>query len=124
MADNKIIFTMTGVSKIIPPNKAILNNIYLSFYYGAKIGVLGLNGAGKSTLLKLIAGIDPNYNGHITFDKDYKIGYLEQEPTLDPEKTVLDIVKEGVKEVVDILAEYEAVNAKFAEEITDDEMNA
>lgn len=115
---------MTGVSKIIPPNKAILNNIYLSFYYGAKIGVLGLNGAGKSTLLKLIAGIDPNYNGHITFDKDYKIGYLEQEPTLDPEKTVLDIVKEGVKEVVDILAEYEAVNAKFAEEITDDEMNA
>ena len=124
MADNKIIFTMTGVSKIIPPNKAILNNIYLSFYYGAKIGVLGLNGAGKSTLLKLIAGIDPNYNGHITFDKDYKIGYLEQEPTLDPEKTVLDIVKEGVKEVVDILAEYEADNAKFAEEITDDEMNA
>ena len=124
MADNKIIFTMTGVSKIIPPNKAILNNIYLSFYYGVKIGVLGLNGAGKSTLLKLIAGIDPNYNGHITFDKDYKIGYLEQEPTLDPEKTVLDIVKEGVKEVVDILAEYEAVNAKFAEEITDDEMNA
>ena len=124
MADNKIIFTMTGVSKIIPPNKAILNNIYLSFYYGAKIGVLGLNGAGKSTLLKLIAGIDPNYNGHITFDKDYKIGYLEQEPTLDPEKTVLDIVKEGVKEVVDILAEYEAFNAKFAEEITDDEMNA
>jgi len=124
MADNKIIFTMTGVSKIIPPNKAILNNIYLSFYYGAKIGVLGLNGAGKSTLLKLIAGIDPNYNGHITFDKDYKIGYLEQEPTLDPDKTVLDIVKEGVKEVVDILAEYEAVNAKFAEEITDDEMNA
>ena len=124
MADNKIIFTMTGVSKIIPPNKAILNNIYLSFYYGAKIGVLSLNGAGKSTLLKLIAGIDPNYNGHITFDKDYKIGYLEQEPTLDPEKTVLDIVKEGVKEVVDILAEYEAVNAKFAEEITDDEMNA
>ena len=122
MADNKIIFTMTGVSKIIPPNKAILNNIYLSFYYGAKIGVLGLNGAGKSTLLKLIAGIDPNYNGHITFDKDYKIGYLEQEPTLDPDKTVLDIVKEGVKEVVDILAEYEAVNAKFAEEITDDEM--
>jgi len=115
---------MTGVSKIIPPNKAILNNIYLSFYYGAKIGVLGLNGAGKSTLLKLIAGIDPNYNGHITFDKDYKIGYLEQEPTLDPDKTVLDIVKEGVKEVVDILAEYEAVNAKFAEEITDDEMNA
>ena len=124
MADHKIIFTMTGVSKIIPPNKAILNNIYLSFYYGAKIGVLGLNGAGKSTLLKIIAGIDPNYNGHIVFDKDYKIGYLEQEPTLDPDKTVLDVVKEGVKEVVDILAEYEAVNAKFAEEITDDEMNA
>lgn len=124
MADHKIIFTMTGVSKIIPPNKAILNNIYLSFYYGAKIGVLGLNGAGKSTLLKIIAGIDPNYNGNIVFDKDYKIGYLEQEPTLDPDKTVLDVVKEGVKEVVDLLKEYEEVNAKFAEEITDDEMNA
>ncbi len=124
MADNKIIFTMTGVSKIIPPNKAILNNIYLSFYYGAKIGVLGLNGSGKTTLLKIIAGIDPNYNGKIVFDKDYKIGYLEQEPTLDADKTVLDIVKEGVKDVVDLLKEYEDVNAKFAEEITDDEMNS
>lgn len=114
---------MTGVSKIIPPNKAILNNIYLSFFYGAKIGVLGLNGAGKSTLLKIIAGIDPNYNGKIVFDKDYKIGYLEQEPTLDPDKTVLDIVKEGVQEVVDLLKEYEDVNARFAEELSDDEMN-
>ncbi len=114
---------MTGVSKIIPPNKAILNNIYLSFFYGAKIGVLGLNGAGKSTLLKIIAGIDPNYNGKIVFDKNYKIGYLEQEPTLDPDKTVLDIVKEGVQEVVDLLKEYEDVNARFAEELSDDEMN-
>ena len=114
---------MTGVSKIIPPNKAILNNIYLSFFYGAKIGVLGLNVAGKSTLLKIIAGIDPNYNGKIVFDKDYKIGYLEQEPTLDPDKTVLDIVKEGVQEVVDLLKEYEDVNARFAEELSDDEMN-
>ena len=114
---------MTGVSKIIPPNKAILNNIYLSFFYGAKIGVLGLNGAGKSTLLKIIVGIDPNYNGKIVFDKDYKIGYLEQEPTLDPDKTVLDIVKEGVQEVVDLLKEYEDVNARFAEELSDDEMN-
>jgi len=123
MSDHKIIFTMTGVSKIIPPNKTILNNIYLSFYYGAKIGVLGLNGAGKSTLLKIIAGIDPNYNGKIVFDKDYKIGYLEQEPALDPDKTVLDVVKEGVQEVVDLLKEYEEVNARFAEELSDDEMN-
>ncbi|MCO5276989.1 MAG: energy-dependent translational throttle protein EttA [Saprospiraceae bacterium] len=123
MSDNKVIFSMTGVSKIIPPNKAILNNIYLSFFYGAKIGVLGLNGAGKSTLLKIIAGIDPNYNGKIVFDKNYKIGYLEQEPTLDPDKTVLDIVKEGVQEVVDLLKEYEDVNARFAEELSDDEMN-
>jgi len=123
MADHKIIFSMTGVSKIIPPNKTILKDIYLSFFYGAKIGVLGLNGAGKSTLLKIIAGIDPNYNGKIVFDKDYKIGYLEQEPTLDPEKTVLDVVKEGVQEVVDLLKEYEDVNARFAEELSDDEMN-
>ncbi len=114
---------MTGVSKIIPPNKTILKDIYLSFFYGAKIGVLGLNGAGKSTLLKIIAGIDPNYNGKIVFDKDYKIGYLEQEPTLDPDKTVLDVVKEGVQEVVDLLKEYEDVNARFAEELSDDEMN-
>jgi len=123
MSDNKIIFSMTGVSKVIPPNKTILNNIDLSFFYGSKIGVLGLNGAGKSTLLKIIAGIDPNYNGKIVFDKDYKIGYLEQEPTLDPDKTVLDIVKEGVQEVVDLLKEYEEVNARFAEELSDDEMN-
>ncbi|HRP84073.1 MAG TPA: energy-dependent translational throttle protein EttA [Saprospiraceae bacterium] len=123
MADHKIIFSMTGVSKIIPPNKTILKDIYLSFFYGAKIGVLGLNGAGKSTLLKIIAGIDPNYNGKIVFDKDYKIGYLEQEPNLDPEKTVLDVVKEGVQEVVDLLKEYEEVNARFAEELSDDEMN-
>ncbi len=124
MADNKIIFTMTGVSKVIPPNKTILNNIYLSFFYGAKIGVLGLNGAGKSTLLKIIAGIDPNYNGNIVFDKNYKIGYLEQEPNLDENKRVIDVIKEGVQPIVDLLAEYEAVNAKFAEEMSDDEMNA
>lgn len=87
MADNKIIFTMTGVSKVIPPSKTILNNIYLSFYYGAKIGVLGLNGSGKTTLLKIIAGLDPNYDGKIVFNKNYKIGYLERKPDLDPEKT-------------------------------------
>lgn len=115
---------MTGVSKIIPPNKVILNNIYLSFYYGAKIGVLGLNGAGKSTLLKIIAGIDPNYDGKIVFDKNYKIGYLEQEPALDENKTVLDVIKEGVQPIVDLLKEYEAVNEKFAEELSDDEMTA
>jgi len=124
MADNKIIFTMTGVSKVIPPSKTILNNIYLSFYYGAKIGVLGLNGSGKTTLLKIIAGLDPNYDGKIVFDKNYKIGYLEQEPDLDPEKTVLDVIKEGVQPIVDLLREYEEVNEKFGEEMSDDAMNA
>lgn len=121
--DHKVIFSMVKVSKTLTTGKTILKDIYLSFFYGAKIGVLGLNGAGKSTLLKIIAGIDPNYNGKIVFDKDYKIGYLEQEPTLDPEKTVLDVVKEGVQEVVDLLKEYEEVNARFAEELSDDEMN-
>jgi len=115
---------MTGVSKVIPPSKTILNNIYLSFYYGAKIGVLGLNGSGKTTLLKIIAGLDPNYDGKIVFDKNYKIGYLEQEPDLDPEKTVLDVIKEGVQPIVDLLREYEEVNEKFGEEMSDDAMNA
>ncbi|HQX43844.1 MAG: energy-dependent translational throttle protein EttA [Saprospiraceae bacterium] len=123
MADNKIIFSMAGVGKIIPPQRVILKDIYLSFFYGAKIGVLGLNGSGKSTLLKIIAGIDKNYQGKIEFDGTYKIGYLEQEPTLDETKTVREIVQEGVQEIVDLLKEYDEINLKFAEPMSDDEMN-
>ncbi|MEL6357095.1 MAG: energy-dependent translational throttle protein EttA, partial [Bacteroidota bacterium] len=123
MADHKIIFSMEGVSKSFTTGKKVLNNIWLSFYYGAKIGVLGLNGSGKSTLLKIIAGRDKNYQGNIVFDADYKIGYLEQEPELDPEKTVRQVVEEGVQEIVDLMQEYEAVNLKFSEPMSDDEMN-
>ena len=109
--DQKIIFSMMGVSKTLPQNnKTILKNIYLSFFYGAKIGIIGLNGSGKSTLLKIIAGVDPNYQGKIEFQKDYTIGYLEQEPELDNSKTVKEIVSEGVQEVMDLLQEYEAIN--------------
>lgn len=122
MAGEKIIFSMEGVSKIFPPSKQVLKNIWLSFFYGAKIGVLGLNGSGKSTLLKLIAGLDSNYQGRITFDGTYKIGYLEQEPILDESKTVRQIVEEAVSEVVSKMAEYEDINLKFAEPMDDDEM--
>lgn len=122
MAGEKIIFSMEGVSKIFPPSKQVLKNIWLSFFYGAKIGVLGLNGSGKSTLLKLIAGLDSNYQGRITFDGTYKIGYLEQEPTLDESKTVRQIVEEAVSEVVSKMAEYEDINLKLAEPMDDDEM--
>ena len=114
---------MEGVSKIFPPQKKVLNNIWLSFYYGAKIGVLGLNGSGKSSLLKIIAGLDQNYNGKVTFDKEYKIGYLAQEPVLDETKTVKEVVEEGVQEIVDVVKAYNAVNEKFAEPMSDDEMN-
>jgi ATP-binding cassette ChvD family protein len=115
---------MEGVSKTFSSGKKVLNNIWLSFFYGAKIGVLGLNGAGKSTLLKIIAGRDTNFEGRITFDnKEYKIGFLEQEPELDENKTVREIVEEGVQEIVDILKEYEEVNLKFSEPMSDDEMN-
>lgn len=119
---DKVIFAMEGVSKVFPPSKKVLNNIWLSFFYGAKIGVLGLNGSGKSTLLKLIAGRDQNFEGKITFDKNYKIGYLEQEPELDESKTVRQIVEEGVKELVQMLQEYEEINLKLAEPLDDDEM--
>ena len=113
--DKKIIFSMVGVSKIIPPQRQILKNIYLSFFYGAKIGIIGLNGSGKSTLLKIIAGIDKSYQGNVVFSPGYSVGYLEQDPKLDPDKTVIDVVREGVQPVMDLLAEFEQVNAAFAD---------
>ncbi len=112
MSEN-IIFSMAGVSKIYPPQKQVLKNIYLSFFYGAKIGVLGLNGSGKSSLLRIIAGKEKNYQGEVVFSPNYTVGMLEQEPELDKTKTVLDIVKEGVKDIVDLLAEYEKINEDF-----------
>jgi sulfate-transporting ATPase len=118
----KIIFSMSGVSKTFPPQKQVLKNIWLSFYYGAKIGVLGLNGSGKSTLLKIIAGLDPNYDGKIEFEKDFKIGFLSQEPLLDETKTVRQIVEEGVQSIVDLLQENEDIGMKLGEVTDDDEM--
>lgn len=114
---------MVGVSKTFPPHKKVLNNIYLSFFYGAKIGIIGLNGSGKSTLMKIIAGVEKSYEGEVVFSPGYTVGYLEQEPQLDDNKTVREVVEEGVQEVVDLLKEYEAVNARFAEPMSDDEMN-
>ena len=111
----QIIFSMAGVSKIIPPQRQVLKNIYLSFFYGAKIGVLGLNGSGKSTLLRVIAGIDKNINGEVVFSPGYSVGMLEQEPQLDPNKTVKEIVEEGVQEVVNLLKEFEEINEAFAD---------
>ncbi len=122
MSDKKVIFAMEGVTKAYPAGKTVLKNIWLSFYYGAKIGVLGLNGSGKSTLLKIIAGLDDNIQGKVTFDKEYKIGYLAQEPELDPTKTVKEIVQEGVQHIVDVVTNYEAVSAKLAEPMSDEEM--
>jgi len=122
MSDKKIIFAMEGVTKTHPPKKQVLKNIWLSFYYGAKIGVLGLNGSGKSSLLKIIAGEDTNFEGKVTFDKEYKIGYLHQEPVLDETKTVKEIVKEGMKELVEVVDAYEAISLKLAEPMSDDEM--
>jgi ATP-binding cassette ChvD family protein len=119
MSDNKIIFSMAGVSKIHPPNKQVLKNIYLSFFYGAKIGVLGLNGSGKSSLLRIIAGVDKNFQGEVVFDKDYKIGFLQQEPEVDENKTVIEVVKEGVQHIVNLLAEFDEVNNKLAEPMDD-----
>lgn len=113
--DKKVIFSMVRVSKTFPPQKRVLNNIYLSFFYGAKIGIIGLNGSGKSTLLKIIAGIEKNHEGEVVFSPGYTVGYLEQDPQLDPNKTVKEIVQEGVQEVMDLLAEYEAINEKFGE---------
>ena len=113
--DKKIIFSMVGVSKSFSPQKKVLNNVYLSFFYGAKIGIIGLNGAGKSTLLKIIAGIEKNYEGEVVFSPGYSVGYLEQDPQLDPEKTVRECVQEGVQPIMDMLAEYDAINMAFAE---------
>lgn len=121
--DKKIIFSMVNVSKIYPPQKQVLKNIYLSFFYGAKIGVLGLNGAGKSSLLKIIAGLDTEYQGEVVFSPGYSVGYLPQEPQMDDSLTVKEVVMQGVQEVVDILKEYEEVNMKFMEPMSDDEMN-
>jgi len=121
--DKKIIFSMVGLSKTFPPQKQVLKNIYLSFYYGAKIGIIGLNGSGKSTLLKIIAGVEKSFQGDVVFSPGYSVGFLEQEPKLDDTKTVKEIVQEGVQEIVDLLAEYEAVNNRFSEPMSDDEMN-
>ena len=119
--DKKIIFSMVGVSKTYPPQKTVLKNIYLSFFYGAKIGIIGLNGSGKSSLLKIIAGVDKEYQGEVVFAPGYSVGYLEQEPHLEPGKTVLEIVREGVKPTMDLLAEFEKVNEAFGDpDVLDD----
>ena len=128
MADEKIIFSMAGVGKVLPHNnKVILKDIYLSFFYGAKIGIVGLNGSGKSTLMKIIAGIEKSYKGEVVWAPGYTVGYLEQEPQMDPDKTVLEVVQEGVQEVMDLLKEYEDINLAFCDpEVMEDpdKMNA
>ena len=121
--DKKIIFSMVNVSKTFPPHKQVLKDIYLSFFYGAKIGIIGLNGSGKSTLLKIIAGLEKSFQGDVVFSPGYSIGLLEQEPLVDETKTVLEIVKEGVQEVVNLLKEYEQVNARFGDLLSDAEMD-
>jgi len=121
--DKKIIFSMVGVSKTYPPQKQVLKNIYLSFFYGAKIGIIGLNGSGKSTLLKIIAGVEKSFLGEVVFSPGYSVGYLEQDPQFDDTKTVRQIVEEGAQEVVGLLKEYEAVNNKFSEPLSDAEMD-
>lgn len=113
--DKKVIFSMVGVSKTYPPQKQVLKNIYLSFFYGAKIGIIGLNGAGKSTLLKIIAGLDKSYQGEVVFSPGYSVGYLEQDPKLDPDKTVKEVVQEGMQHILDLLAEFDQVNNSFAD---------
>ena len=124
MADEKIIFSMNRVGKVLPSsNRIILKDICLSFFYGAKIGIIGLNGSGKSTLMKIIAGVEQSYQGEVVWAPGYSVGYLEQEPQMDPEKTVLEVVQEGVQEIMDVLKEYEEVNLKFCEPMSYDEMN-
>ncbi|MBQ9654338.1 MAG: energy-dependent translational throttle protein EttA [Bacteroidales bacterium] len=122
--DEKVIFSMNRVSKVLPHNnKVILKDIWLGFYYGAKIGIIGLNGSGKSTLLKIIAGVEKSYQGEVVWAPGYTVGYLEQEPQMDPDKTVLEVVQEGVQEVMDVLNEYNEISMKFMEPMDDDEMN-
>jgi len=123
MTDNKVIYSMVGVGKIVPPNRTILRDIYLSYFYGAKIGVLGLNGSGKSSLLKIMAGVDKEFLGETVLSPGYTIGYLEQEPLVDESRTVREVVEEGVQEIVDALREFDEINARFGEELTADEMD-
>ena len=124
MADETIIFSMHGVGKTLPHNnKVILKDIYLSFFYGAKIGIIGLNGSGKSTLLKIIAGVEKSYKGEVVWAPGYSVGYLEQDPRMDPDKTVLEVVQEGVQELMDTINEYNEISNKFMEPMSDDEMN-
>src|SRR3984957_1223628 len=123
MADNTVIFSMQGVGKTIPPTKVILKDIYLSFFYGAKIGIIGSNGSGKSTLLRIVAGVDENYQGKIEKSKDYSVGLLEQEPHLDETKTVIEIIREGKKEIFDLLDEFNRISEKFNDpELDGDQM--
>lgn len=120
--DKKVIYSMSGVGRIYPPNKTVLKDIYISYFYGAKIGVIGTNGSGKSTLLKIMAGLDNDYIGEIAISPGFTVGYLPQEPLMDESRTVMDVVREGVQETVDLLAEFDEINAKFAEPMDDDEM--
>src|SRR6266849_5968666 len=121
--ENKIIYSMVGVSKFYD-KKAVLKDIYLSYFYGAKIGVIGLNGSGKSSLLRILAGVDKEFNGETVISPGYTVGYLEQEPLIDDSRTVLEVVEEAVEQTANLLKEFEEINAKFGEEMTDDEMNA
>ncbi len=123
MTDNKVIYSMVGVGKIIPPNRTILRDIYLSYFYGAKIGVLGLNGSGKSTLLRIMAGVDKDHLGETILSPGYTVGYLEQEPLIDETRTVREVVEEGVQEVVDALRAFDELNARFGEDLSADEMD-
>ena len=122
MNDKQIIFSLIGVGRVYPPKRQVLKDIYLSFYFGAKIGVLGLNGSGKSTLLRIIAGLDRDFLGEVTFSKGYSVGLLEQEPQLEPGKTVKEVVEEGRGEVIELLKRYEAISEKFGEDLSPEEM--
>src|ERR1051325_935026 len=120
---NKVIYSMVGVSKFYD-KKPVLKDIYLSYFYGAKIGVIGLNGSGKSSLLRILAGVDRDFNGETVISPGYTVGYLEQEPLVDDNRTVREVVEEAVEQIVNLLKEFEEINAKFGEEMSDDEMNA
>ena len=121
-SEKQVIFSLIGVGLVFPPKRQVLRDIYLSFYYGAKIGVLGLNGSGKSTLLRIIAGVDKDYVGEVTFSKGYTVGLLEQEPQLDGNKTVREVVEEGCQDVIRLLREYEEVSNRLGEDVSADEM--